>query len=51
MSENCTFIGAYDGECDDESIRGAAGGADAENCIGLAIMQEGFFKYMYLCDL
>lgn len=24
MSENCTFIGAYDGECDDESIRGAA---------------------------
>lgn len=51
MSENCTFIGAYDGECDDESIRGAAGGADAENCIGLAVMQEGFFKYMYLCDL
>ena len=51
MSENCTFIGAYDGECDDESIRGAAGGADADNCIGLAIMQEGFFKYMYLCDL
>lgn len=30
MSENCTFIGAYDGECDDESIRGAASGADAE---------------------
>ena len=29
MSENCTFIGAYDGECDDESIRGAAGGAAA----------------------
>lgn len=51
MSENCTFIGAYDGECDDESIRGAAGGADADNCIGLAVMQEGFFKYMYLCDL
>ena len=51
MSENSTFIGAYDGECDDESIRGAAGGADAENCIGLAIMQEGFFKYMYLYDL
>ena len=51
MSENSTFIGAYDGECDDESIRGAAGGADADNCIGLAIMQEGFFKYMYLYDL
>ena len=26
MSENSTFIGAYDGECDDESMRGAAGG-------------------------
>lgn len=51
MSENSTFIGAYDGKCDDESIRGAAGGADADNCIGLAVMQEGFFKYMYLCDL
>lgn len=35
MTENSTFIGAYDGE----------------KCIGLAIMQEGFFKYMYLYDL
>ena len=35
MSENSTFIGAYNGE----------------KCIGLAIMQEGFFKYMYLYDL
>ncbi len=35
MVENSTFIGAYDNE----------------KCIGLAIMQEGFFKYMYLCDL
>lgn len=35
MSENSVFIGAYDGE----------------TCIGLAIMQEGFFKYMYLYDL
>lgn len=30
-----TFIGAYDGK----------------NCIGLAILQPGFFKYMYLSDL
>lgn len=29
------FLGAYDGE----------------NCIGLAILQPGFFKYMYLYDL
>lgn len=35
MIENSTFIGAYDNE----------------QCIGLAIMQEGFFKYMYLYDL
>ena len=35
MVENSTFIGAYDNE----------------KCIGLAIMQEGFFKYMYLYDL
>lgn len=35
MAENTTFIGAYDGE----------------KCIGLAVMQEGFFKYMYLYDL
>lgn len=30
-----TFIGAY----------------DSEKCVGLAIMQPGFFRYMYLCDL
>ncbi len=35
MAENSVFIGAYDG------------GA----CIGLAIMQQAFFKYMYLYDL
>ena len=35
MVENSTFIGAYDNE----------------KCIGLAIMQKGFFKYMYLYDL
>ena len=35
MSENSTFIGAYDGE----------------KGIGLALMQEGFFKYYYLYDL
>lgn len=35
MSENSTFIGAY---------------AD-HVCIGLAILQSGFFKYMYLYDL
>ena len=35
MAGNSTFIGAYEGEA----------------CIGLAIMQEGFFRYMYLYDL
>lgn len=30
-----TFLGAYDGE----------------KCVGLAILQPGFFKYMYLYDL
>ena len=35
MRADSTFIGAYDGE----------------QCVGLAVMQEGFFKYMYLCDL
>lgn len=35
MSKDCVFIGAYDGE----------------RCIGLAILQNGFFKYMYLYDL
>lgn len=35
MSDNSVFIGAYDGE----------------KCIGLAIMQKAFFKYMYLMDL
>lgn len=35
MSKNSIFIGAY----------------DAGKCIGLAIMQEAFFKYMYLYDL
>ena len=35
MSKNSTFIGAYDGE----------------KCVGLAVMQEDFFKYMYLYDL
>lgn len=35
LSENSVFIGAYDGD----------------KCIGLAIMQQAFFKYMYLYDL
>ena len=35
MVKNSTFIGAYDNE----------------KCIGLAIMREGFLKYMYLYDL
>lgn len=35
MVENSTFIGAY----------------DKNDCIGLAIMQNSFFKYMYLYDL
>lgn len=35
MIGNSTFIGAYDNN----------------TCIGLAIMQGGFFKYMYLYDL
>lgn len=35
MIADSTFIGAY----------------DDDTCIGLAIMQDGFFKYMYLYDL
>lgn len=35
MRENSVFLGAYDGE----------------KCVGLAILQEAFFKYMYLYDL
>ncbi len=35
MIQNSTFIGAY----------------DREKCVGLAIMQEAHFKYMYLYDL
>lgn len=35
MSERSVFLGAYDGDA----------------CVGLAILQQGFFKYMYLYDL
>lgn len=35
MSAGYVFIGAYDGD----------------KCIGLAIMQQAFFRYMYLYDL
>jgi ribosomal protein S18 acetylase RimI-like enzyme len=35
MQENTVFLGAYDGE----------------KCVGLAILQKAFFKYMYLYDL
>lgn len=35
MSRDHTFIGAYDGE----------------KCVGLAVMQDYFFRYMYLLDL
>lgn len=35
MSDNTTFLGAYDGE----------------TCVGLAVLQEGFFRYLYLYDL
>lgn len=35
MSETCTFLGAYDGD----------------QCVGLAVMQEAPFRYMYLYDL
>ena len=35
MNENSVFIGAY----------------DQDACIGLAVVQSGFFKYMYLYDL
>lgn len=35
LAGHSTFLGAYDGE----------------QCIGLAIIQEGFFRYMYLYDL
>lgn len=33
--EDSVFLGAYDGE----------------KCVGLAVLQPGFFKYMYLYDL
>lgn len=33
--KDSVFLGAYDGE----------------KCVGLAILQPGFFKYMYLYDL
>lgn len=35
MKENSVFLGAYDGE----------------RCVGLAILQDGMCKYMYLYDL
>lgn len=35
MSKDCVFIGAYNGE----------------KCIGLAVLQDYMFKYMYLYDL
>ena len=35
MSRNCVFLGAYDGK----------------TCIGVAILQDYWFKYMYLYDL
>lgn len=35
MKDRSTFIGAYDGD----------------RCIGLAILQEAWFRYMYLYDL
>lgn len=35
MKENSVFLGAY----------------DEDKCVGLAILQQGFFKYMYLYDL
>ena len=35
MSETGVFLGAY----------------EAERCVGLAILQRGFFRYMYLYDL
>ena len=35
MSQNSIFLGAYDGDA----------------CVGLAILQQDFFKYLYLYDL
>lgn len=35
MCKDTVFLGAYDGG----------------KCVGLAVLQEGFFKYMYLYDL
>ena len=35
MSKSCVFLGAFDGE----------------KCVGLAILQRGFLRYMYLYDL
>lgn len=35
LSKDCVFVGAYHGE----------------RCVGLAILRQAFFKYMYLYDL
>lgn len=35
LSQNSVFVGAYDGD----------------KCVGLAILQQAWFKYMYLYDL
>ena len=35
MSRDCVFLGAYDGN----------------RCVGLAVLQKGFFRYLYLYDL
>ena len=49
VREMCFPNENYDYEVMSDSI--FLGAYDGENCVGLAILQPGFFKYMYLYDL
>lgn len=49
ITEMCFPDEDYDYEAMSDSV--FLGAYDGERCIGLAILQPGFFKYMYLYDL
>ena len=49
VSEMCFPDENYDFEAMTDSI--FLGAYDDETCIGLAVLQPGLFRYMYLCDL
>lgn len=49
ITEMCFPDENYDYEAMSDSV--FLGAYDGERCIGLAILQPGFFKYMYLYDL